>query len=47
MEAERETGVNNVDIMRTYNRTKFDSRGGYKWKLQKRIDDQNPNNKSI
>jgi len=34
MEAEKATGVNNMDIMRTYNRTKFDSRGGYKWKLE-------------
>ena len=34
MEAEKATGVNNVDIMRTYNRTKFDSRGGFKWKLE-------------
>jgi site-specific DNA-methyltransferase (adenine-specific) len=35
MEAEKATGVNNVDIMRTYNRTKFDSRGGFKWKLER------------
>jgi site-specific DNA-methyltransferase (adenine-specific) len=35
MEAEKATGVNNMDIMRTYNRTKFDSRGGYKWKLER------------
>jgi site-specific DNA-methyltransferase (adenine-specific)/site-specific DNA-methyltransferase (cytosine-N4-specific) len=34
MEAEKVTGVNNMDIMRTYNRTKFDSRGGFKWKLE-------------
>jgi site-specific DNA-methyltransferase (adenine-specific)/site-specific DNA-methyltransferase (cytosine-N4-specific) len=33
-EAEKATGVNSGDIMRTYNRTKFDSRGGYKWKLK-------------
>jgi site-specific DNA-methyltransferase (adenine-specific)/site-specific DNA-methyltransferase (cytosine-N4-specific) len=39
MEAEKATGVNNVDIMRTYNRTKFDSRGLFKWKLEKKIDD--------
>jgi site-specific DNA-methyltransferase (adenine-specific)/site-specific DNA-methyltransferase (cytosine-N4-specific) len=37
MEAERETGVNNFDIMRTYNRTKFDSRGGFKWKLEQKL----------
>jgi site-specific DNA-methyltransferase (adenine-specific)/site-specific DNA-methyltransferase (cytosine-N4-specific) len=37
MEAEKATGVNNVDIMRTYNRTKFDSRGGYKWKLEQKL----------
>jgi site-specific DNA-methyltransferase (adenine-specific) len=36
MEAEKATGVNNVDIMRTYNRTKFESRGGYKWKLEEK-----------
>ena len=35
-EAEKATGVNSGDIMRTYNRTKFDSRGGYKWKLQRK-----------
>jgi DNA modification methylase len=35
MEAEKATGVNNMDIMRTYNRTKFDSRGGFKWKLER------------
>ena len=33
-EASKATGVNEIDIMRTYNRNKFDSRGGYKWKLQ-------------
>jgi site-specific DNA-methyltransferase (adenine-specific)/site-specific DNA-methyltransferase (cytosine-N4-specific) len=38
MEAEKATGVNNMDIMRTYNRTKFESRGGYKWKLEKKDD---------
>jgi hypothetical protein len=38
MEAEKATGVNNVDIMRTYNRTKFESRGGYKWKLQPKLE---------
>jgi DNA modification methylase len=37
MEAEKATGVNNMDIMRTYNRTKFESRGGYKWKLEKKL----------
>lgn len=36
MEAEKATGVNNMDIMRTYNRTKFDSRGGFKWKLEQK-----------
>ena len=36
MEASKATGVNEVDIMRTYNRTKFESRGGYKWKLKKK-----------
>ena len=34
-EAERATGIESGDIMRTYNRTKFESRGGYKWKLEK------------
>lgn len=34
-EASRETGVESGDIMRTYNRTKFESRGGYKWKLER------------
>jgi len=37
MEASKATGVDDDDIMRTYNRTKFNSRGGYKWKLEKRI----------
>jgi DNA modification methylase len=36
-EASKATGVESGDIMRTYNRTKFDSRGGYKWKLEKKI----------
>jgi site-specific DNA-methyltransferase (adenine-specific)/site-specific DNA-methyltransferase (cytosine-N4-specific) len=36
MEAEKATGVNNMDIMRTYNRTKFESRGGFKWKLEEK-----------
>lgn len=36
-EAAKETGVESGDIMRTYNRTKFESRGGYKWKLQKKL----------
>jgi len=35
-EAERVTGIESGDIMRTYNRTKFDSRGGFIWKLEKR-----------
>jgi hypothetical protein len=34
MEASKATGVQDGDIMRTYNRTKFDSRGGFIWKLQ-------------
>ena len=37
-EASKATGVESGDIMRTYNRTKFQSRGGYKWKLEKRND---------
>jgi len=36
-EASKATGVESGDIMRTYNRTKFESRGGYKWKLEKKI----------
>ena len=36
-EASKATGVESGDIMRTYNRTKFESRGGYKWKLEQRI----------
>jgi hypothetical protein len=35
-EASKATGVESGDIMRTYNRTKFDSRGGFIWKLEKR-----------
>jgi len=35
-EASRATGVESGDIMRTYNRTKFQSRGGYIWKLAKK-----------
>lgn len=34
-EASKATGVPDGDIMRTYNRTKFDSRGGFVWKLEK------------
>jgi site-specific DNA-methyltransferase (adenine-specific) len=34
LEASRATGIDDGDIMRTYNRTKFDSRGGYIWKLE-------------
>jgi site-specific DNA-methyltransferase (adenine-specific) len=34
-EASKATGVESGDIMRTYNRTKFESRGGFKWKLEK------------
>lgn len=37
MEASKATGIPDGDIMRTYNRTKFDSRGGYKWKLERKI----------
>ena len=33
-QASKETGVNEGDIMRTYNRTKFKTRGGYKWTLE-------------
>ena len=36
LEASKATGVNEGDIMRTYNRTKFESRGGYKWKLERK-----------
>jgi DNA modification methylase len=36
LEASKATGVPDGDIMRTYNRTKFDSRGGFIWKLEKR-----------
>ena len=35
-EASKATGVESGDIMRTYNRTKFESRGGYKWKLEEK-----------
>lgn len=35
-EASKATGVESGDIMRTYNRTKFESRGGYKWKLERK-----------
>jgi site-specific DNA-methyltransferase (adenine-specific)/site-specific DNA-methyltransferase (cytosine-N4-specific) len=38
-EASKATGVESGDIMRAYNRTKFESRGGYKWKLEKRNED--------
>lgn len=34
-EASKATGVESGDIMRTYNRTKFETRGGFKWKLEK------------
>jgi len=37
LEASKATGIDDGDIMRTYNRTKFESRGGYKWKLEKKI----------
>ena len=36
-QASKATGVESGDIMRTYNRTKFETRGGYKWKLQKQV----------
>lgn len=36
-EASRATGVESGDIMRTYNRTKFETRGGYKWKLEQKL----------
>ena len=35
MEASKATGIDDGDIMRTYNRTKFESRGGFKWKLER------------
>ena len=35
IEASKATGIPDTEIMRTYNRTKFDSRGGYIWKLKK------------
>ena len=35
-EASKATGVESGDIMRTYNRTKFNSRGGYIWRLEKK-----------
>lgn len=35
-QASRATGVESGDIMRTYNRTKFETRGGYKWRLEKK-----------
>lgn len=35
-QASKATGVESGDIMRTYNRTKFETRGGYKWKLEKK-----------
>lgn len=40
-EASKATGVESGDIMRTYNRTKFESRGGFKWKLKKHEDKKN------
>jgi DNA modification methylase len=36
LEVSKATGVQDGDIMRTYNRTKFQSRGGFIWKLEKR-----------
>ena len=38
-EASKATGVESGDIMRTYNRTKFTTRGGYKWKLERKYED--------
>jgi DNA modification methylase len=35
LEASKATGIDDGDIMRTYNRTKFNSRGGFIWKLEK------------
>jgi site-specific DNA-methyltransferase (adenine-specific)/site-specific DNA-methyltransferase (cytosine-N4-specific) len=42
LEASKATGIDDGDIMRTYNRTKFDSRGGFIWKLinEKEINNQ-------
>lgn len=37
LEAAKATGVCETDIMRTYNRTKFNTRGGYKWVLEPKI----------
>jgi DNA modification methylase len=34
LEASKATNIDDGDIMRTYNRTKFDSRGGFIWKLE-------------
>ncbi|MFN4974664.1 MAG: DNA-methyltransferase [Bacteroidota bacterium] len=33
-EASKATGISDIDIMRTYNRTKFNSFGGFIWKLE-------------
>jgi len=38
LEASNATGVPDGDIMRTYNRTKFNSRGGFIWKLNNKGD---------
>ena len=38
-EASKATGVCETDIMRTYNRTKFNTRGGYKWVLEPKINE--------
>ncbi len=37
-QAEKETGICGFDIMRTYNRTKFTTRGGFIWRLEKKTD---------
>jgi len=41
LEASKATGIDDGDIMRTYNRTKFNSRGGFIWKLEKDEDERN------
>ena len=37
-EASKATGISDIDIMRTYNRTKFNSFGGFIWKLEPPIE---------
>ncbi len=36
--AEKDTGISATDIMRCYSRKGFDTRGGFIWKLEKKID---------